>query len=109
MTYVQFPDPSILIDHGLYLYFTVFFYLCPPLTGAPGKIAPPPLWAALTAPAVATIYDSVYSFIIACLQERNIFVLASERRLRRAKPLEEFQGQYICPTQSHRTFSQTVL
>ena len=59
MTSVQFPDPHILIDYALYLYFTVFFYLGPPLTGVPGQIAPPPLWAALTAPAVTTIYDSI--------------------------------------------------
>ena len=59
MTSVQFPDPHILIDYDLYLYFTVFFYLDRPLTGAPGQIAPPPLWAALTAPAVTTIYDSI--------------------------------------------------
>jgi hypothetical protein len=45
----------------------------------------------LTAPAVTTIYDSIVSYS----HEENkylIFVLANDRRLRRDKPLEEFQG-----------------
>jgi hypothetical protein len=74
--------------------FYLILYFGPPLTKAPGKIAP---------------FDSTYSFnylwrhsfIITYLQERNIFVLANERQLRQLrtdKPLEEFQGH--APTEN---------
>jgi hypothetical protein len=61
MTSDQFPGHHILIDYGLYLYFTVISYLGPPLLGPQGKLIPPPLWATCTAPAVTTIYDSIVS------------------------------------------------
>jgi hypothetical protein len=56
----QILHSGSLVDSYIYVvYFTAILYLGLPLTRVPGQIAP--LWAALTAPAVTIIYDSLVS------------------------------------------------
>ena len=83
---------------------TVTVYLCifycnslfgPPLTEAPGKIAPStPMGRGLDS-TYSYNYLWQHSFIFTRLQKRNIFVLAIERQLRSDKPPRSSRGIHL--------------